>query len=110
MLFYAGFFAYSNHAVQCVYKQTTGMDCTTCGLTRAFHHILIGNFKEATRLNSLSLQLFAFFGLQLMARIFLIFFFKQQKKYPHYFLPVDIVLSILLFIGCFFPLIAAIFN
>ncbi|UEG51329.1 DUF2752 domain-containing protein [Ferruginibacter lapsinanis] len=93
-----------------MYKQTTGMDCTTCGLTRAFHHILIGNFKEATRLNGLSLQLFAFFGIQLMARIFLFFYFKKQQFYPRYFLAVDITFSIFLFIGCFFPLIAAIFN
>ncbi len=73
MLFYAGFFAYSSHAVQCVYKDATGIDCATCGITRGFHHVLVGNFKTAYQLNPLSLQLFLFFAIQLIMRLCFMF-------------------------------------
>ncbi|MGG9971762.1 DUF2752 domain-containing protein [Ferruginibacter sp. SUN002] len=110
LLFYAGFFAYSNHAVNCVYRQATGLDCPTCGLTRSFHHLLIGNIKEATQLNGLSLQLFAFFVLQLIGRLVLIILFIRQKKYPTYCNTLDIISSIIVFVICFFPLITDIFK
>lgn len=105
LLFYAGFFAYSEHAMHCVYKESTGMDCPTCGLTRSFHHILIGNIDEAMKLNIMSIRLFSFFAIQLVLRLFLFFFFLKKKKYSKYFIPSDIIFSIVLFLVCFYPLL-----
>ena len=107
MLFYAGFFAYHQHAVKCVYKNVTGSECATCGLTRSFHHILTGDFKQAVQLNALSIQLFVFFAVQLTARIVLIF--ATTKNNIQQILKWDLILSLILFAVCFFPLIKELF-
>ena len=108
LLFYAGFFAYNSHAVQCVYKNATGTDCPTCGLTRAFHHILTGDLKKAYQLNALSLQLFLFFAAQLVIRLLLIFI-PGLKNNATRCLKWDIIVSVVLFLCCFFPLIMQLF-
>ncbi len=102
---YAGFFAYSSHALHCVYKQATGLDCPTCGLTRAFHNILLGNFSSAKQLNPLSIKLFAFFFLQFLWRIFLIIRYRIKRNDHRVIIKWDIIFSIILFLGCFWQLI-----
>ena len=106
---YAGLFAYNSHAVHCVYKQTLGIDCPTCGLTRSFHNILSGNFKQAAELNSNSFTLFAFFLLQLIARIVLIFI-GSTKAATNKIIKWDIIFSATLFVVCFWPLIIFVFR
>lgn len=49
---------------RCAFKMLTGLDCPGCGLTRASHHVLHGEFAEAFRLNPL---LFAMAGVVLFA-------------------------------------------
>lgn len=109
MLFYAGFFAYSSHAVQCVYKDATGIDCATCGITRGFHHVLVGNFKTAYQLNPLSLQLFLFFAIQLIMRLCFMFLPSLRNNRVKV-IRWDIIITLLLFAVCFFPLITQLFK
>jgi len=110
MLIYAGFFAFSTHAVQCAYKKNTGLDCPACGLTRAFHLILKGNFRAALQLNPISVQLFVFFAGELIMRLALIFIFLSKRIISRRILQADIAISILLFVVCFFPLIKHLFS
>jgi hypothetical protein len=108
-MFYAGFFAYSNHAVQCVYKEAIGIDCVTCGLTRGFHHILAGEFKKTYQLNPLSLQLFLFFAIELIIRFSLIGI-PAVKNNTMKLVKWDIIISVILFVFCFFPLLKQLFK
>ncbi len=39
----------------CLFNMLTGLPCMTCGMTRAFHSISIGNFREAIRYHPLSI-------------------------------------------------------
>ncbi len=36
---------------QCIFKQTTGLDCAGCGSARAFHALLHGRFAAAWAVN-----------------------------------------------------------
>ncbi len=49
---------------RCVFRSLTGLDCPGCGITRAMHQLLHGNFEEAFRLNPM---LFVLIGLVLYA-------------------------------------------
>ena len=46
------------HVPLCWFHATTGLNCPTCGLTRAFTEIGHGNFAAATELNLLAIPLF----------------------------------------------------
>ena len=39
----------------CLFNMVTGLPCMTCGMTRAFHSISMGNFKEAINYHPLSI-------------------------------------------------------
>ena len=44
----------------CLFNMMTGLPCPSCGMTRAFHAISLGHFREATMYHSLGLL---FYGL-----------------------------------------------
>ena len=46
--------------VNCIFKQFTGINCPSCGMTRAFHEIFNLNFFQALYQNILSIPLFVF--------------------------------------------------
>jgi hypothetical protein len=48
--------------VLCTLKSTTGMDCPTCGMTRAFCALAKGEWQRALRFHPLSPAVFALFG------------------------------------------------
>lgn len=47
-------------APSCVWKATYGVECPSCGMTRAFILISQGSFAEAQTLNQLALPLYGF--------------------------------------------------
>jgi hypothetical protein len=47
----------------CMFKNTTGLDCPGCGLTRAFCSIAKGNVSKGFYFNATSPMVFALFGL-----------------------------------------------
>ncbi|MFK7850840.1 MAG: DUF2752 domain-containing protein [Akkermansiaceae bacterium] len=55
----------------CFFKKTTGFDCPGCGMTRASHAFLNGQFLEALRFNPVGMILFPLaligVGLELVA-------------------------------------------
>jgi Protein of unknown function (DUF2752) len=103
MFGYAFFFAYDSHSVGCVYVKTYGKPCPTCGITRAFSEILHFRFKEAIKLNMLSVSLFGFFFVQLLLRFFInavaLKYFELKKV-----VLIDVIFSAFLFLFCFFEL------
>jgi hypothetical protein len=48
--------------VLCTLKSTTGMDCPTCGMTRAFCALAKGEWQRALQFHPLSPAVFALFG------------------------------------------------
>lgn len=46
--------------VTCVFKHVTGISCSACGMTRAFHSILSFDLWQATYHNLLAIPLFLF--------------------------------------------------
>ena len=96
MFIYSGFFYDSNAAVSCVYKTTLGLECMSCGLTRDFNSFLTLNFDHI--INEVSHKIFLFFVIQLIMRLF---FSLTKKEY----VVVDVLLSIVLFLYCFLPLV-----
>ena len=103
MFGYAFFFAYDSHSLGCVYVKTHGKPCPTCGITRAFAEILHLRFKEAVKLNMLSIPLFAFFFIQLIGRFCINFFVLKHFPIKKVVL-VDVVSSVILFGYCFYEL------
>ncbi len=103
MFGYAFFFAYDSHSLGCIYVKTYGKPCPTCGITRAFAEILHFRFKEAVKLNMLSVSLFGFFFVQLLARFFINFVAVKHSPLKKLVF-IDVVFSITLFVYCFYEL------
>ena len=102
---YAGFFAFSGNGVSCSYKKITGLNCITCGVTRGFNKILHGNITEALAYNQNALKLFCFFAIVLYMRIV-----AMLTKNPTLnFIRFDIVVTTILFLYCFKPIIFGLF-
>ena len=77
--------------------------CKSKGLTRAFSQILRFNIEEAQLLNSISLKIFSFFLVQLVARNF-INFILTSTNYKRVIV-VDVILTTIFFIFSFINLI-----
>lgn len=77
--------------------------CKSKGLTRAFSQILRFNIEEAQLLNSISLKIFSFFLVQLVARNF-INFILTSTNYKRVIV-VDVILTTIFFIFSFVNLI-----
>lgn len=56
--------------VTCIFKQVAGIYCPACGMTRAFHYIIALDFAKAFKLNILSIPLFIFIFLSIIALIY----------------------------------------
>lgn len=90
---------YTPGIINCAVKTYTGVECTTCGLTRDFNNILYFRFGEIINVNSVTL--FLFFFIQLVTRFGLLLLSFENKK----IIIGDIVFSSILFIVTFYPLI-----
>lgn len=98
MFFYVGLF-YSPGQINCIVKLKTGLECSSCGLTRDYHAILRFNF--ASLINEYSVQTFLFFLAQLIARGSL-FLFSKSGRITIF---IDIFISVVLFLFSFYPLL-----
>ena len=58
---------------QCVFHQTTGLDCPGCGSLRALHQVLHGNLKAAFHYNALLIGALPFGIIILSSRLWEIF-------------------------------------
>ena len=62
--------------VTCLFLQVTGVYCPSCGMTRAFHSIMSGNFISAFKYNILSIPLFVFILITIVSLLYEIIFNK----------------------------------
>lgn len=107
---YSFFYGDGGHPVKCYYKEVYGVDCPSCGLSRAFSAILQFDFKAATDLNKSSLWVFSFFLIQLVMRIAINRILSLQKLTLRSIVFTDVSVSVFLFALCFGPYFMAIYS
>lgn len=100
MLIYSGFFFDSDTAVQCIHQKWLGKPCASCGITRAFHEILILNFDSARQLNPYAIRVFLFFFIELIFRLFINFFLLRRVNTKK-LIGADGIVALALFGYCF---------
>jgi len=105
-LTYSYFFYPDQHPIACAIKKITGQDCPSCGFSKAFAHYTHGEFEKGQQTNPLSWRAFLFFVGQFFLRgTLLIYYFAVRKLPARFFIVLDGVISISLFLLAFLPLI-----
>ena len=66
---------------KCIFKQLTGLQCPACGLQRAFHELINGNFMGAWRCNWFIIFSLAYLGAVIGSRLWL----KPESKLRRFF-------------------------
>jgi hypothetical protein len=99
-----------NHPVTCAFQLQTGLDCPTCGLSRAFSEIIRGKFESAKEYNPYALNLFLFFLTQFILRICASIFIIYYPTRLRIIAVSDSIISCLLFLAAYFPLITKCIN
>lgn len=93
----------NGYSLSCMYVENFGVECPSCGMSRAFSLILNGDFNTAHTLNSNALSLFGFLLLQLFLRLTTIFLYN--KKRALLIKRTDALVSIISFVILFGPFI-----
>ncbi len=103
---YSYFFYPNAHPIDCIIKQHTGKNCSTCGFSRAFSFYSHFQFTEGKNINPLSWSVFLFFLFQFLLRLIIVLHFSITKKLlkPKY-LKADLLISILGFLLAFLPVL-----
>ena len=94
-----------SHIIPSFYTDITGDSSPSLGLSRAFSALVRGDLALANQFNPHALNIFAFFGFQFLYRLISlkvdsISFFNRKR-----WIQIDIVLTIVLFLIAFYPLI-----
>jgi hypothetical protein len=113
IVFLAFFFGYSlifsahadNHPIPSFYTRVTGEETISTGLSRSFSDIIRGNFESANEYNIYGIRVFLFFFIQFFLRILFSFFYIYVVAARRYIVISDSIISIVLFITCFWPFI-----
>ncbi len=88
-------------------KPTFGFNTASTGLSRAFVQICKGNFNQATILNKFAIPIFIFFTSSVLLRLTTIVLLFNNRFGKNLVLFTDILLTLLLFLWAFVPLIKA---
>jgi len=96
--------------VVCIHAKLLGRHCASCGLTRSFGALLHADAKRALILNYLSLKIFCFFALQLIARSAAIWLSYACKQISERLMIIDSLASLLLFLFCFKELVSQTYS
>ncbi len=102
---YAGVFhpLTGSHPLPCVFTMATGVDCPSCGLSRAFSFIIRGQFSAARALNPHGGPIFLFFLVQLLMRGLTSLYLIRGWMNHQIVLTIDLILAVLLFVLAFYP-------
>lgn len=60
LLMYAFFCYYTNHAIPCIFKLVTGLDCPGCGISRFCISLLSLDIKKAIQYNYMAIFIILF--------------------------------------------------
>lgn len=93
----------NGYSLSCMYVENFGVECPSCGMSRAFSLILNGDFNTAHTLNNNALSLFGFLLLQLFLRLTTVFLYN--KKRALLIKRTDALVSIISFVILFGPFI-----
>jgi len=108
---FIGVFVYSlsfspnQHPIPSFFTDISGINSPSKGLSAAFSEMVKGNYAEAHRYNPYVLQIFSFFALQLILRLFFLLVIRLKAKHLLTTILVDVVVSLLFFLWCFAPFI-----
>lgn len=102
---YSYFFYPNNQPITCFYKLKTGLECNSCGFSRAFSAYLHFEFKNGIAYSPKSLLCFIFILTQFILRIVYIIFTMYQLSISKRFIIVETILTILFFLLSFGPLL-----
>ncbi len=106
---YSYFFYPNSHPLDCAFKLATGKDCPTCGFSRAFSYYSHFQFTQGRNFNALSWPVFLFFLFQFCLRaIIILLFFNKSKLIGATFVKIELIISILLFLLAFLPIVLTI--
>lgn len=108
---YSFAFKTEKYPIPALLNQSTGLIPPSRGLSKSFSEIVRGNISAAKLINPHSLQIFAFFLIQLVMRVA---GFAAAKiigsPFPVKGIAVDVCISLALFVFCFAPLISYTFR
>jgi hypothetical protein len=103
---YSYFFYPNNHPVNCMIRSYTGKDCPSCGFSRSFSYYTHLQFREGKTYNTLSFPVFLFLFFQFILRGSVVFYFLTARKIiSERLIKIEVIISILLFLLAFLPLI-----
>jgi hypothetical protein len=101
VLCYSYFFYPNNQPINCVYKLQTGLNCHSCGLSRAFSSFTHLKWEEGEAYNNNALNCFIFFVTQFFFRISLLIY-NYWKQISPYFIWIECITSAIFFIFTFY--------
>ena len=108
---YSFVFKTEKHPIPALLTQSTGLIPPSRGLSKSFSEIVRGNIRAAKLINPHSLQIFAFFLIQLVMRVAGFVAAKIiGSPFPVKGIAVDVCISLALFAFCFAPLISFTFR
>lgn len=105
---YSGIFSAqkNNHPIKSACETIIGKPCKSTGLSRSFSEIVRFRFESAKNYNKHGLKIFGFFFVQFFLRLFISFLVSKKPKLIKPVIIVDAAFSIMLYIYCFWGLIA----
>jgi len=105
---YSGIFSAekNNHPIKSACEVFTGEPCASTGLSRSFSEIVRFRFDSAKSYNPHGLKVFSFFLIQFFLRFLVSFLIFKNKKLQIPIIVADILLSIILYVYCFWGIIS----
>lgn len=97
----------AGHPIPCVYTSFTGQECSGCGLSRGFSHIVRFDLQAARTVNPYSIPVFMFFALQILLRIAGSIVYLKSRLPDRMVFITDGILTGVLFLAAILPLYAA---
>ena len=91
-------------SMPCYVLHHTGVPCVSCGANRVGMLLLRGDLEAAFMLNSCACYIYLFFALQLIFRIVFLTLSWQDWMPLSTIIRSDIVLSSIVFVGCYSPM------
>ena len=94
-----------NYPLPSFYSKISGKKSISSGLSKSFSELIRGNLKRAKEHNKYGPGIFVFFLVQFFLRIIFSYLYSSDFIIRNYIILSDSVISVILFIVCFWPFI-----